>query len=187
MPKHELPPQEALYPAPVVLVSCADRSNSRTNIITIAWCGVACSKPPLLTISLRPSRYSNKMIAETGNFAVNIPSADIVRAVDFCGIASGRDIDKFKACSLTRAASSKISSPLIAECPVNIECTIRQTLNLGSHDMFIGEVVCVHVDGSLTKEDGSIDYAKARPFVYCQGEYWDLGKSLGRHGFSGKA
>jgi len=184
MARPELPPSEALYPVPVVLVSSANRN--KTNIITIAWCGVVCSKPPLLSISIRPSRYSHAIIKESGDFVINIPSEDIIKKTDLCGITSGRDKDKFKLCGFTKIASSKISSPMIEECPVNIECKVRQTLSLGAHDMFIGEVLAVHADKSVLDANRNIDYKKARPFVYNQGEYWNLGKRIGRYGFSGK-
>lgn len=184
MPKLELPPSEALYPAPVVLVSCLDKDNRRAGIITIAWCGVVCSNPPLLSISLRPSRYSHKLIKASGDFVINIPTKDLLKKVDLCGICSGARIDKFKACSFTESPSSKISSPMIMECPVNIECVLKDTLKLGSHDMLIGEVVSVHVDDKIVGEEGKIDYKKAKPFVYNQGEYWDLGEKIGFYGCS---
>jgi len=186
MSKLELPPSETLYPAPVVLVSSKDVSNQRANIITIAWCGVVCSNPPLLSISIRPSRYSHKLIKQAGDFVVNIPTKDLLKKADLCGIHSGKDMDKFKACSFTELPSSKISSPMIKECPVNIECKLKDTLKLGSHDMFIGEVIAVHVDDKISNGEGKIDYKKAKPFVYNQGEYWDLGENIGHYGCSGK-
>lgn len=184
MSKQELPPREALYPVPVVLVSCLDRDNQSANIITIAWCGVACSKPPLLTISIRPSRLSHEIINKTGDFTVNIPTEGIIKNVDICGIRSGREIDKFKICSFTQVSSSKIYSPMIKECPVNIECKLKDVVRLGTHDMFIGEVVSVHADSDIIDQKGRIDYSKARPLVYNQGEYWNLGKKIGHYGFS---
>lgn len=186
MPKLELPPSEALYPAPVVLVSCVDKHNQKANIITLAWCGVICSNPPLLSISIRPSRYSHKIIKEAGDFVINIPTKDMLKKTDLCGTRSGKDIDKFKLCSFSKIPSSKISSPMIKECPFNIECVLKEVLQLGSHDMFIGEVVAIHADSDITDDDGNIDYAKAKPFVYNQGEYWDLGKKIGYYGCSGK-
>jgi len=184
MQKKELPPSEALYPIPVVLVSCLDKDSKKTNVITIAWCGVVCSNPPLISISIRPSRYSHKLILETKDFVVNIPSTDILKGSDFCGIHSGRDLDKLEACSFTTAPSSKVSSPLINECPVNIECSLKEVIKLGSHDMFIGKVLCVHADDGIICKNGNVDYAKAKPFVYNQGEYWSLAKKVGRYGFS---
>lgn len=184
MPKILFPPSEALYPTPLVLVSSIDRNKNKNNIITIAWCGVVCSRPPLLSISIRPSRYSHGLISEAGDFVVNIPTKDQLKKVDRCGIVSGKEIDKFSACSFTAEPSSKISSPAIRECPVNIECILKDTFRLGSHDMFIGEVVSVGVDEEVIGPNGRIDYKKARPFVYNQGEYWDLGERIGHYGFS---
>jgi len=182
--KVELPPYEALYPVPVVLVSSIDKSSDNANIITIAWCGVVCSKPPFLSVSIRPSRHSHKLIKEAGDFVVNIPDRDLLKETDLCGVVSGRDSDKFKAYSLTRIPSSKISSPMIAECPVNIECALKNTLSLGSHDMFIGEIVAVHVSIRAMGSGGRIDYKRLKPFVYNQGEYWGLGEKIGHYGFS---
>jgi len=173
MSKLELSPGEALYPVPVVLVSCGN--SDRANIITIAWCGVACSKPPLLTISIRPSRYSNGLIREGGDFVINIPNQNLLKETDVCGIVSGRDKDKFELCGFTKSMASIVKPPMIKECATNIECKVTNVLSLGAHDMFIGEVVKVHHDSSVPK---------AAPIVYNQGEYWSLGKKIGRYGFS---
>lgn len=186
MAKIALPVTVALYPAPVVLVSCIDKKTNKPNIITIAWCGVASSNPPLLNVSIRPSRYSHKLIRETGDFVINIPSKGLVYKVDRCGIVSGEKADKFQAFGLTPAPSSKVSSPLILECPVNIECVTKKILPLGTHDMFLGEVVAVHADESIITKKNSVDYEKAGAFVYNQGEYWDLGRIIGTYGYSGK-
>jgi len=186
MPKLELPLNEGLYPVPVVLVSCRGKAGQKPNIITIAWCGVASSKPPTLSVSIRPSRYSHKLITEAGDFVVNIPTADMSDKCDLCGMRSGREIDKFEVLSFTETAASKISSPLIKECPVNIECKLRNVIKLGSHDMFIGEVVAIHADSDMMTEEGSLDYNKLKPFVYNQGEYWSLGKKIGYYGCSAK-
>lgn len=185
MAKTDIPPREALYPTPVVLVTCLDRQLERGNVITIAWCGVACSVPPQVSISVRPSRYSHPLIIKERSFSVNIPTARMITHVDLCGILSGRDTDKFKACSFTSMPASKISAPLIQECPVNIECELQQTLHLGTHDMFIGKVVTVHADSNLLTPEGKIDYAKAAPITYNGGEYWSLGEKIGHYGFSG--
>ena len=184
--KLQLPPSECLYPVPVVLVSCSNKNTKITNIITIAWCGVVCSVPPLLSISIRPSRYSHEIIRQAGNFVINIPSVSLVKSVDWCGIKSGRVTDKFKECGFTKIDSTKISSPMIKECPVNIECILKDIIKLGAHDMFIGEVVVIHADKDITAKGGRIDFKKAKPFVYNQGEYWDLGKPIGSYGYSGK-
>ena len=184
MPKFEFPPSEALYPVPVVLVSCGRAENA--NIITIAWCGVVCSKPPQVSISIRPSRYSHQLIKDTGDFVINIPTEDLLKKCDICGTVSGREKDKFNMCGFTKVKASKVSAPMIEECPVNIECKLREIKKLGAHDMFIGEVVAVHADKPLLDKDGHIDYKKARPFVYNQGTYWNMGERIGYYGFSGK-
>lgn len=186
MTKREFPPSEALYPVPVILVSCLDKTSKKTNVITLAWCGVVSSNPPMIGISIRPSRLSHKLIQKTKDFVVNIPSVKILKEADLCGMLSGRDIDKFKECSFTSAASSKIASPMITECPVNIECKLKDVIKLGVHDLFIGEVVAVHADDDILKPGGSIDYEKALPFVYTQGEYREVGKKMGFYGFSKK-
>lgn len=186
MSKLELPPKEALYPVPVTLVSCTGKQGKNDNIITIAWCGVVCSNPPMISVSIRPSRHSHKLISQTGDFVINIPTKSILDKADACGIHSGKDTDKFKMCSFTKVPSSKISSPMIKECPVNIECRLKEIVKLGAHDMFIGEVVMVHADKKIVGSGGGIDYKKAEPFVYNQGEYWDLGKKIGYYGCSGK-
>jgi len=184
MPKTELPLNASLYPVPVTLVTCIDKKSKKLNVIAIAWCGVICSDPPMISISIRPSRYSHRLISETGDFAVNIPSKKIVRETDLCGTVSGNKSDKFKECPLTAIPSKNILSPLIRECPVNIECKLEQIIKLGSHDMFIGRVVGVHADKEVLGPDGKIDYARALPFVYNQGEYWGIGEKIGYHGFS---
>lgn len=186
MSKLELPPSEGLYPVPVVLVSCLDKSTEHSNVITIAWCGVVSSNPPQLSISIRPSRHSFKLIKDAGDFVVNVPTSDMVKSVDLCGIQSGNNVDKFSLCKFTKISSTKISSPMIKECPVNIECIVKNVLDLGSHHMFIGEVLSVHVDKEISDKSGRIDFTKTKPFVYNQGEYWDLDKKIGFHGFSGK-
>lgn len=185
MSKIKLSPSEGLYPVPVVLVSCLDKDTKNSNIITIAWCGVVCSVPPLLSISIRPSRYSHKIITQTGDFVINIPTSDIIKEADMCGVRSGRDMDKFKECAFTKIPSSKISSPIIKECPVNIECKLKSVTQLGTHDMFIGEVVAIHADENIVA-GGRIDFKKAKPFVYNQGEYWNLGEQIGHYGYSAR-
>jgi flavin reductase (DIM6/NTAB) family NADH-FMN oxidoreductase RutF len=173
----------ALYPVPVVLVTCTDDSG-RPNIITLAWAGVVCSEPPQIGIAIRPGRHSHGLVEKSGQFVVNIPSEDLLEAVDICGTVSGRDVDKFARTGLTPEPALRVAPPLIGECPVNMECAVRQKLSLGSHDLFIGEVVAVHVDTAVLAEKGRIDFAKAKPFTYNQGEYWGLGNMLERHGFT---
>lgn len=176
---------EALYPVPVVLVTCTD-SSGKSNIITIAWAGVACSDPPTIGIAIRPGRYSHGIIKQGGEFVVNVPSMDILKETDGCGVVSGRDVDKFEKFGLTQVPSAKVKPPLIKECPVNIECRVKNVVSLGAHDLFLGEVVAVHVEGEILDEKGNIDYRRACPFVYNQGEYWSIGEKAGTYGFSKK-
>ena len=185
MSKSDFPPSEFLYPAPLVLVSSIDKKTHKPNIITIAWCGVVCSNPPLLGVSIRPSRHSHKLIKTCRDFVINIPSADLLEKADLCGIVSGSRTDKFKACSFTAIPSSIISSPMIKECPVNVECRLVKIIELGSHDLFIGEVVAVHADEEVSAR-GGIDFKKASPVTYCRGEYWNLGHKIGHYGYSKK-
>jgi len=186
MSKLEFPPSEALYPVPVVLVSCLDRNAGRGNVITIAWCGIVASTPPLVYVSIRPSRHSHTLISKEREFVVNVPRTGMLRETDLCGICSGSRVDKFKYCDFTAIPASKVAAPMIKECPVNIECKLTKVLELGSHDMFIAEVVSVHADSDIATSKGTIDYAKARPVVFNKGEYWDLGKKIGYYGFSSK-
>jgi len=178
-------PAEALFPVPTVMVSCVD-AKEKANIITLAWVGIVCSDPPMLSLAIRPSRYSYGLIKASQEFVVNIPSLDIIKETDYCGVVSGRDIDKFEKTGLTKTPASKVKVPLIKECPVNIECKLKQIISLGVHDMFLGEIVAVHYEDEILDEKGNVDYAKARPFVFNQGEYWSLGKKVGFFGFSKK-
>lgn len=178
-------PWPALFPCPVVLVTCVD-SNGMPNIITLAWNGIACSDPPTLSLGIRPHRYSYKLIEASGEFVVNIPTEEILRATDFCGMVSGKNVDKFSASGLTPESSEKVKPPLIRECPVNIECEVKKKVSIGVHDLFLGQVVCVHVDQENLDKDGGIDFSKISPIVYNQGEYWSLHKKKGLHGFSKK-
>ena len=185
MAKELRKPSEALYPVPVVLVSCIGK-NGKPNIITLAWAGIVCSDPPMIGVSIRPGRHSNALIKETKEFVVNVPSTEILAETDGCGLVSGKSVDKFEKFGFTPVPAAKIKSPLIKECPVNIECKVKQILNLGVHDLILGEVVAVHVEDEILDGSGKVDYKKARPFVYNQGEYWSLGKKLGGFGFSKK-
>ena len=177
-------PGTVLYPIPAVLVSCG--TGERANIITLAWVGTLCSEPPLVGIGVRPSRHSHGLIQEVGEFVVNLPGVEQVRWVDYCGVVSGRDEDKWAACGFTPMPASRVQVPLIAECPVSIECRLQQTLSLGSHDLFIGEVVAVQVDETVLDGRGHLDVAKASPFAYLSGEYRQVGERLGTFGFSKK-
>lgn len=174
-----------LYPVPAVMVSC-QRGDEKPNIITVAWTGTICSDPAMVSISVRPERYSYDIIKETGEFVINLTTEELVRATDFCGVKSGRDIDKFKEMKLTAAPASEVSCPIIAESPVNIECRVREVLPLGSHHMFIAEVVAVDVSSKYLNDDGKFDLNGTGLTTYSHGEYFSLGRSLGKFGWSVK-
>ena len=183
MPKEIWRPGNMLYPTPAVMVSCG-RPSEKPNIITVAWAGTICSSPAMLSISVRKERYSYNIIKETGEFVVNLTSKKITRAADWCGVRSGRDYDKFAEMKLTPLPSQKISAPGIEESPVNIECKVKQVVDLGSHDMFIAEVVSVSVDDSLLDDKGRLDLGKAKLVAYSHGEYFMLGEKIGKFGYS---
>lgn len=172
----------ALYPLPAVLVSCG--TGSQANIITLAWAGTLCSDPPTVGLGVRPSRHSHGLLHDVGEFVVNLPRAKQARWVDLCGMVSGRDEDKWAACGFTPVLGSEVSVPLIAECPVNLECRLEQTLSLGSHDLFIGRVVAVQMDEDVLDDRDRLDVAKAQPLAYLSGKYHRIGELLGTHGFS---
>jgi flavin reductase (DIM6/NTAB) family NADH-FMN oxidoreductase RutF len=170
-------------PLPAALVSC-QREGEKPNIITIAWIGVACSRPPILALGIRPGRYSHAIIRDSGQLVVNIPSGSLLKKVDWCGFVSGRDRDKFDQMGLTPIPGRKVRPPLIGECPVNLECQLRQVIPLGSHDLFLAEVVALWADEEVLDENGKIDVARSDPLAYCAGayEYWGLSPFLGRYG-----
>jgi flavin reductase (DIM6/NTAB) family NADH-FMN oxidoreductase RutF len=176
-------PYTALFPCPVVLVTCVD-SAGKPNIITLAWAGTVCSEPPTVGLGIRPTRYSNKLIENSKEFVVNIPTAKILKETDYCGVTSGKDTNKFSETKLTQEKADKVKAPLIRECPVNMECVLNDKISLGAHDLFLGEIVQVHLDQDILDEKGNIDFAKADPFTYNQGEYWSMHKKLGAYGFS---
>lgn len=183
MAKEVWQPGNMLYPIPAVMVSCG-RPGETPNIITVAWAGNICSSPAVLSISVRKERFSYDIIKETGEFVVNLTSKKLTRATDWCGVRSGRDFDKFKEMNLTPSKSQKISAPGIEESPVNIECKVKQVIDLGSHDLFIAEVVCVTVDDKLLDDKGRLDLGKAKLVAYSHGEYFMLGEKLGKFGYS---
>ena len=174
-----------LYPLPVVMVTVRDKKG-QANIITVAWVGTVCTNPPMVSISVRPERYSHKILAETKEFVINLTTEKLTWATDYCGVKSGRDIDKFKVTGLTALPGKEVKAPLIGEAPVNIECKVKEIRHLGSHDMFIAEVVAVHADEAYMDERGKFDLSKARPIVYSHGEYYALGKRCGTFGYSVK-
>ena len=172
-----------VYPLPAVMVSC-QRPGEKANIITVAWTGTVCTNPAMLYISVRPERYSYGIIRETGEFVVNLTTEKLARATDFCGVRSGRDVDKFKEMHLTEEPSVQISAPGIAECPVNIECRVKEVLELGSHHMFLADVLQVHVDEDYMDEKGKFHLNDTGLMAYSHGEYKALGESLGTFGYS---
>lgn len=172
-----------LYPLPAIMVSLTDKAGN-SNIITLAWAGTICTNPPMLSVSVRPERYSYDIIKETGEFVVNLTTKELTYATDYCGVKSGRDVDKFKEMKLTKLASEKIKAVSIAESPVNIECKVREIMELGSHSLFIADVVNVRVDGRLLDEKGRFNLAKSELIAYSHGRYYELGKELGSFGYS---
>lgn len=178
-------PGNMLYPLPAVMVSCA-RAGEKPNIITLAWAGTICSDPVMVSVSIRPERYSYDIIKETGEFVINLTTEELCRATDYCGVRSGRDHDKFKEMKLTPAPASKVSCPIIAESPVNIECKVKEILPLGSHHMFVADVVAVNVSKEYMDAKGKFSLNDSRLMVYSHGEYFALGKSLGKFGWSVK-
>jgi flavin reductase (DIM6/NTAB) family NADH-FMN oxidoreductase RutF len=176
-------PWTALFPCPVVLVTCTDPKD-KPNIITLAWAGTVCSNPPTIGLGIRPHRYSYELIEGSGEFVVNIPTKEILKETDFCGMVSGKDVDKFSATGFTPEPAEKVKPPLIQECPVNIECILKKKIPLGAHHLFLGEIISVHVDENILDEKKKVDFSKVTPFVYNQGEYWDLHQKIGIYGFS---
>ena len=172
-----------LYPLPAVMVSCG-RPDETPNIITVAWTGTICTNPAMVYISVRPERYSYDIIKETGEFVINLSNKELVKAVDYCGVKSGRDVDKFKEMNLTAVKGEKVSAPYIAEAPVSIECKVTQILELGSHHAFLAAVEGVHVDKKYVDEKGKFHLNQADMIVYSHGEYYDLKNQLGTFGYS---
>lgn len=183
--KQEWKPGNMLYPLPAVMISCS-RPDERPNIMTVAWCGTVCSDPVMVSISVRKERYSYPIIKETGEFVINLTTEELAYATDYCGVRSGKDVDKFEKMNLTAAPASKVSCPIIAECPVNIECKVTDVKVLGSHDMFIAEVVAVDVSEEYMDENGKFDLNNTGLIAYSHGEYFTLGKKIGRFGYSVK-
>ena len=171
-----------LSPVPAVLVSCG--SGNESNLITIAWTGIVCTQPPKLYISIRPERHSYRIIKESGEFCVNLPTAEMAKAVDWCGVKSGSDFDKFEYTKLTKTDSFAVSCPSVAECPLTLECKVDRIIPLGSHDMFIADIVAVGAEESIIDEKGRLMLEKANLLAYAHGDYFALGKKIGDFGFS---
>lgn len=178
-------PGNMLYPLPVVMVSMADK-NGKNNIITIGWAGTICTNPPMVSISVRPERYSYPILKESGEFVINLTTKELTFATDYCGVKSGKDVDKFAAMKLTALPAKEVKAPLIGESPVNIECKVREILPLGSHHMFMADVVAVHADEKYMDEKHKFHLEKAEPIVYSHGAYFSCGEQLGTFGYSVK-
>ena len=183
MAKLSWKPGNMLYPVPAVMVSCK-REGEKPNIITVAWAGTVNTNPPMVSISVRPERYSYEIIKETKEFVINLVTKELVYATDFCGVRSGRDVDKFAQMKLHEAPSKVVGAPGIWESPVNIECRVVSEQPLGSHTMFLAEVVNVNVDDRYMDENGRFDLNSSGLITYSHGEYFELGKKLGRFGYS---
>ena len=183
MAKQKFKPGNMLYPLPVVMVSVADKAGNK-NIITVAWTGTICSSPPMVSVSVRPERFSHHMIMETGEFVINLTTRELAFATDYCGVKSGRDVDKFEQMKLTAVPADVVKAPMIAESPVNIECKVTEVKKLGTHDMFMAEVVAVHADEKYMDEKKRFDLTKAEPIVYSHGSYLTTGEEIGTFGYS---
>lgn len=169
-------------PLPPVLVTCG--TAEKPNVLTIAWTGVLCTKPPVTYISVRPERYSYDLIKQSGEFVINLAPDRLVKEVDLCGVKSGRDTDKFALTGLTAVPASAVDAPLLEQCPVNIECRVRQVIPLGSHDMFMADILAIDAAKELLDEKGRLALEKAGLLAYAHGQYFSLGKQLGTFGFS---
>lgn len=184
--KQTLGASDTFFPTPVVLVVSGE--GEKTNIITVAWVGMVCSEPPTIAISMTKGRESTKFIRSQGEFSVNIPNVSLMHEVDYCGIVSGRNYNKFKDTKLTPVPGKKISTPIIEECPYNLECKVSREIEVGDFVIFFGAIVEIHIDDTYIGESGKIDLAKVEPLVYAAGlrEYWKLGEKVGQAFSAGK-
>lgn len=183
MSKQIWKPGTILYPVPAVMVTCGD-IDGKYNILTIAWTGTINSDPAMTYISVRPSRYSYNIIKETGEFIINVTTEPLAFATDFCGVRSGKDIDKFKEMNLTPEKASIVKCPAIKESPINIECKVKDIVHLGTHDMFVAEIVAGMADEDYIDQNGKFNFQASKPICYSHGEYYGLGKYLGKFGYS---
>ncbi len=183
MAKQKWRPGNMVYPLLAVLVSCGDKEGN-INLMTAAWTGTICSDPPMVYVSIRKERHSHHMIQETGEYVINLTTEKLAWATDFCGVRSGKDMDKFKEMKLTPVKGELEFAPMIAESPVSIECRVINVMELGSHDMFMAEVTAVYVDEQYMDAKGTFHLEKANPLVYSHGQYYGMGKHLGSFGFA---
>lgn len=173
-----------LSPVPPVLVSCSDGEHD--NLITVGWTGIICTEPAKTYISLRPERYSYEIISKSREFIINLPSSHIIRSIDFCGVRSGRRLDKFKECRLTKEKATQVACPAVAESPISIECRVTDIVKLGTHDMFMADIIAVNVDERYIDERGKLRIEQCSLAAYAHGSYFALGKKIGSFGYSVK-
>lgn len=170
------------YPIPAAMISCGTMEKS--NIITVAWTGIINTKPPMVYISIRPERYSHDIIKKNGEFVINLTNEKLAFATDWCGVKSGRDVDKFEKMKLTKEMADFVKCPMIEEAPVSIECKVKEVKKLGSHDMFMAEVLAIHADEKYFNKSGAFDISKCNLIAYANGGYYTLGKKVGKFGYS---
>ena len=175
-------PGTFIYPIPAVMVSCGNMEKS--NIITVAWTGILNTNPAMCYISVRPERYSYNIIKETGEFIINLTNKDLVYATDWCGVKSGKNVDKFKSMNLTKEKANFVNCPCIKESPVSIECRVKEIKELGSHHMFMAEVLSINAKEEYIDEKGAFDITKCDLIAYANGKYFELGKQVGKFGYS---
>ena len=171
-----------LAPVPPALVSCG--TMEKPNVMTAAWTGIVCTEPTLVYVSVRPSRYSHRLIKESGEFVINVPTINLAKAVDLCGVKSGKDVDKFALAGIHAAPCAKVKAPQVAEAPMSLECKVKNITSFGSHDMFLAEVLAVNVDEKLIDKNGALNLGKAGLLAYAHGFYYELGKKIGKFGWS---
>lgn len=182
MAKLHWQPGTMLYPVPAVLVSCG--TMEAPNVLTIAWTGIVCSDPPRTYVSIRPERFSHDLIAQSGEFVINLPPRSLTRSLDLCGVKSGRDGDKLALAHLTAEPCPGVAAPQIAECPLSLPCRVFSVQHLGSHDLFLADILGVEVDESLVNAAGKLEIGRAGLLTYAHGTYYELGKALGTFGYS---
>lgn len=175
-------PGTFIYPIPAVMVSCGTMEKS--NIITVAWTGILNTDPARVYISVRPSRYSYNLIKEQGEFVINLTTEQLAFATDWCGVKSGKDVDKFESMNLTKEKANFVKCPMIKESPVSVECKVIEIKEFGTHNTFIAEVLAINADEKYINEKGAFDISKCNLIAYCNGGYYSLGKKIGKFGFS---
>ena len=175
-------PGTFVYPIPAVMVSCGDFENS--NIITVAWTGILNTNPAMVYISVRPERYSYNLIKESGEFVINLTTESLAYATDWCGVKSGANVDKFKEMKLTKQKANFVKCPMIEESPVSVECKVKEIRNLGTHHMFVAEVLAINADDKYIDEKGGFDISKCNLMAYANGGYYPLGKKIGKFAYS---